>query len=208
MANNTDSPFGLKPVRYLNGSPWNGQTNMYLIPSTDGTPTFIGDPVAIAGGAGAAGTVVNGVDVEGMPTIKQAAAGSTPVGVVVGFLPFQSSYGNKLYRESSVNAIALVVDDPNVIFEVQEDSDTSTIAAAEVGENADLIGMASGSTVTGISAVELDSSSHTASSATVRILRLVPRPGNQMAAGGVTDKLYAKWEVIFNEHQYKTTTGV
>jgi hypothetical protein len=50
-----------------------------------------------------------------MPTIAVAAAGDTLRGVVVGFLPKQSDL-TVLHREASTNRIALVVDDPNVVF--------------------------------------------------------------------------------------------
>lgn len=206
MASNVNRPQGLRPVQYLDGAKYDGKVNMYLIPSTDGTATFIGDPVALAGAAAAAGTVVNGQDMEGMPTIKQAAAGSTPVGVVVGFLPNQSDL-TQLYRTASTNRIALVCDSPDVIFEVQEDGVGSTLKAADVGENADLI-LGSGSTTTGISTAMVDSSTHATTSATVRVLGLVKRPDNGMGSGGTaaTD-LYAKWLVMFNEHEYKSTSG-
>ena len=196
---NSDTPKGLKPLRYLSGAPYNGKVRMYLLPSSDGTATFIGDAVTLAGGGGAAGTVVYGYDVEGMPTIKQAAAGSTPVGVVVDFLPNPDSLAPN-YRTSSTNRIALVCDDPNVVFEVQEDSVTSTLAATDIGTNADIT-VGSGSTTTGISAMELDSTTTSTVTATLRVLGLVRRPDNAIGS-------HAKWEVIFNEHMYKGTTGV
>ena len=79
MASNTDAAFGLRPVRQLDGSPWNGMVEQYLIPSGDGTAIYVGDLVKKEGstGAGAAGTVVNGQDVEGMPTAIVANAGDT-----------------------------------------------------------------------------------------------------------------------------------
>ena len=72
---NSDAPSGLKPIRMITGAPYNGQCRMYLIPSSDGTAVFIGDAVTMNGSAGSAGTVVYGMDVEGMPTVIQAAAG-------------------------------------------------------------------------------------------------------------------------------------
>lgn len=196
---NTDRPFGLRPVSYLNGSPWNGQVNMYLVPSSDATAIYVGDPVKSGGTAGAAGVVVNGIDVEGMPTIAVAAAGNTLRGVVVGFLPKQSDL-TVLHREASTNRIALVVDDPNVVFEVQEDSGGAATAAVDVGENADILYTA-GSSTTGQSAVELDSSTHVTTSAQLRILGFVKRPDNAI---GTNAKLLVK----INEHELASTTGV
>lgn len=196
---NTDRPFGLRPVSYLNGSPWNGQVNMYLVPSSDASAIYVGDPVKSGGTAGAAGVVVNGIDVEGMPTIAVAAAGNTLRGVVVGFLPKQSDL-TVLHREASTNRIALVVDDPNVVFEVQEDSGGAATAAVDVGENADILYTA-GSSTTGQSAVELDSSTHATTSAQLRILGFVKRPDNAI---GTNAKLLVK----INEHELASTTGV
>lgn len=196
---NTDRPFGLRPVSMLSGAPWNGQVNMYLVPSSDGTAIYVGDPVKSGGTAGAAGTVVNGQDCEGMPTIAVAAAGDTLRGVVVGFLPLQTNL-ETLHRAASTARIALVVDDPNVVFEVQEDSGGAATAAVDVGENADILYTA-GSATTGQSAVELDSSSHVTSSAQLRILGFVKRPDNAIGTN-------AKLLVLINEHELKSTSGV
>ena len=73
---NSDSPFGFKPVKHLNGNPWNGKVNVYYIPSTDNTATFVGDAVKLAGSADATGKY---------PTVAQAAATNAICGVVVGF---------------------------------------------------------------------------------------------------------------------------
>ena len=45
--------FGLRPVRTMGGSTWEGQCVTCLIPSTDATNYFVGDPVVglAAGGA-------------------------------------------------------------------------------------------------------------------------------------------------------------
>lgn len=197
---NTDAAFGMRPVGHLDGSPWNGKVSMYLVPSTYASTMFVGDPCQVAGSAGAAGTVVNGIDVEGMPTITRYVAGSTCRGVIVGFLPLQSNL-EALHNPASTNRIALVCDAPDVIFEIQEDSDTSTVAAADVSENADLITYAAGNTTTGRSIAELDSTTHTAGAATLRILGLSKRPGNELGS-------FAKWLVVFAEHDFKSATGV
>jgi hypothetical protein len=121
---------------------------------------------------------------------------------VVGFLPKQSDL-SILYREASTNRIALVVDSPDVVFEVQESAstDASSIAATKVGNNFDIVYTA-GSTASGRSAVTLDSSdSSGTSTAGLRLLGLRKKPGNAMGA-------YAVWEVVINEHEFKTTTGV
>lgn len=197
---NTSRANGLRPVSYLSGAPWSGQVSMYLCPSADGTAIYVGDPVKSGGTAGAAGVVVNGIDVSGMPTIAVAAAGDTLRGVVVGFLPKQSDL-SVLHREASTNRIALVVDDPNVVFEVQEDAVGATTALIDVGENADIV-YAAGSSTTGQSGVMLDSSDHKTATAQLRILGFVKRPDNEVATAS------AKLLVLINEHELKSTTGV
>lgn len=197
---NTDAAFGLKPVQHLDGSPWNGKVNMYYIPADYGTALFVGDPVVSGGTSGAAGVVVNGIDVEGISTIAAPTAGSTLRGVVVGFLPLQNDL-TKLHNPSSTARIALVCDAPDVVYEVQEDSDTSTIQATEVGFNADMATYAAGNAVSGRSSVELDSSTAVSGAAQFRILGLVKRPNNALGS-------FAKWLVVINEHEFKTSVGV
>jgi hypothetical protein len=197
---NLDAPKGAVPVQHLDGSPWNGKVGMYLIPSTDNTAVFVGDFVSLAGSAGSAGTEVNGIDVEGIPTVAQSAAGGTTiVGAVVGFLADQDNLMRK-HRAASTNRIALVADGPDVVYEIQEDSDGAALAVTNVGQNADIV-VGSGSATTGLSAMELDSSTAVATTAQLRILGLAKRPDN--AIGN-----QAKWLVMVNEHVFKTTAGV
>ena len=89
---NTDAAFGFRPVQHLDGSPWNGKVTMYYVPSTYGTAIFVGDPVIADADAGAAGVTVNGIDVEGMPSVIVGTGTSVVTrGIVVGFLPNQAN---------------------------------------------------------------------------------------------------------------------
>ena len=196
---NSDRVIGATPVRHKNGTPYAGQHNLYLLAAGDATATFVGDFVTMAGSAGTAGLRVDSVDVEGMPTIQQAAAGDTQiVGVVVGFYPRPTALETK-HRPASTAMIAMVADDPDLIFELQEDSVGGALAATDVGNNADIV-VAAGNADTGLSGMEIDSSTKATTTANLRILRLVPRPDNIIGAN-------AKWEVLLNEHTFKTTTG-
>lgn len=199
---NTDAPFGLRPVMHLDGSPWNGKVDMYLIPAADGSAVYVGDLVKKEGtvGAGAAGLVVNGINCEGMPTaIVAGATDTTLLGVVVGFLPSFSNL-ELLHRSASTNRIALVATGPDVVYEIQEDSVGNDLTAAQVGNNFDSAYTAGNST-TGRSAVELDSSDATGTAtAQLRLLGLVNRPNNTIGSN-------ARWHVVINEHFFKSTTG-
>jgi hypothetical protein len=199
---NADTPFGLRPVRYLSGAPWNGQVSRYLIDSGDGTAVFIGDLVKLAGDAGAVGSKVDGIPVGGLPTVIQSAAADPQhVGVVVGFEVLQTNLDTK-HRLASTSRVALVVDDPNVVFEIQEVSGGTALTSAATGLNANVV-VGSGSTTTGLSGMELNNGSEAVTATLdVKILRLVPREDNAFGE-------HAKWEVLINNHAYRAgVTGV
>ena len=187
---NLDRPFGLKPLRYLNSTPWNGRFSIYYKAVGLNEAIFIGSPVKLAGSADTLGKY---------PTIQLAGAGGPIVGAVIGFgntpnLVADVTDLDLTYSPASTAAYVAVVDDPSVIFECQEDSST-TFTADSVGCNCDLT-TESGSTTTGKSTVELDCATETTTSTLeVRILRLVDRVDNALGA-------YSKWEVLINVHAY------
>ena len=193
---NSDAPSGFKPIKHLNGNPWNGKVNVYYIPATDGTATFIGDAVKSAGSATSDGLY---------PTVAQAAAGDAIRGIVIGFsdqpyVSVNTDNLNEKYRAASVARYAFVVDDPDVIFEVQEDSVGGSIAAASVGLSCDFV-VGSGSTVTGKSAMEVDSSDVGTAAGQFKLLRVSNKVGNELGN-------YCKWEVLFREHEMLAATDV
>jgi len=198
---NPDTPNGLKPVRYLDGSPYNGAHNLYLKLVGLAEAIFIGDVVHHGSSAGTAGLTVNGVDVAGMPTCDLYAVGEDMLGVVVGFYPNPAALDTK-YSPASTAAIVMVADAPNLIFEVQEDSVGANFAETDVGLNVDILAALAGDTVTGISKQELDSSvTAVTTTAGFRLMRLVPRPSNAVGAN-------ARWEVLPIEHMSNSRTGI
>lgn len=187
---NQDRPSGLKPVRHLNGAPYNGQVNRYCFLAADGTATFVGDLVKLSGSA----------HTDGTPSIAQAAAGDAAVGVLVGLEPDPTNLGLK-HRTASTLRYAYVADDPSLIFEIQEDSAGGALTVAEVGLCTNVI-VAAGNTTTGASGMELDSSdTATDTAGQLRILRLVPREDNAIGDN-------AKWEVQIAEHSLNGGTAV
>lgn len=170
---NTDAPTGLRPVRYASGAPYNGAANVYCVPASDGTALFKGDPVIIAGSA----------DANGVPTCLKATAagGARWTGVVVGFLPSPTIQTNG-HRLASTLEYVLVADDPNLIYEIQEDADGGALAAVDVGLNADFI-FATGNAYTHFSGAELDTSTKaTTATLQMRIVGFVQRPDNVIGA--------------------------
>jgi hypothetical protein len=200
---NADTPFGLRPVRYRNGSPWNGAATPYHKAAGTNEAWYIGDAVVKNGAGNAASVQRPGLGNFPIGTLSGAVlatAGDTnPItGVVVAFGANPDALG-RIYSPVLTEDIAWVVDDPNVIFEIQADG---AIPAASVGLNAVLIKTHAGSTVTGRSGTELDTTSDTPAadaSNQLLILRAVNRDDND------TTLAHAKVEVLINLHTEKST---
>ena len=195
---NTDTPKGLKPSRYQGGACYTGAANRYYMPASDATAAYLGGLVKLGGGA----------DANGVPSVTgNVSAGDVVVGVIVGFDPDNGAGADgrdsTIYRAASTERYVLVADEPNLLFEVQEDGDTTPIAAASVGLNASLTGFTSGSTITGFSAIEIDSDTvNTTATLDVSIHRLAQSPDNEIGE-------FADWLVRLNNHQYVDgATGV
>ena len=87
-------------------------------------------------------------------------------------------------------------DDPDVVYEAQN---SGYFSVTQTHHYADIT-VGTGSTVTGLSAMELDSSTLVTTAATLRVIRLAAKPNN--TAGTSTtdaDGQYAVVEVFFNE---------
>src|SRR5690606_13730279 len=99
---------------------------------------------------------------------------------------------NKNYNPASTARVAYVCTDPKVVFEVQADG---AVPAANMGLNADLVYTHAGNTTTGLSGVELDSSTDDVdASAQLLILSAVNRLDND------TTLTHCKIEVLINQH--------
>lgn len=182
---NSDNAKGLRPVRYQGGAAYTGAANRYYVPASDGTAIYLGGLVKPAGSADASGV---------MSVTGNVSTGNAVLGVVVGVEPVTAE--STIYRVASTERYVLVADDPNLVFEIQDDSDGGDLAAANVGNTADLTGFTSGSTASGASSIEIDSSTATASgdgTEDVLILGLVQSGDNEIGTN-------AKWLVRLNNH--------
>ena len=196
------APYGLRPVRMLDGSPWNGATMAMVIPSTNGTATFVGDVVNITAAASVAGVTANGLNLEGVPNVVVSADGTigqNTAGVVMGFLPDPLALQNR-HRAASTTRVALVCLADGVVFEAQEDGVGGNLAAVDANLNVPYTTTA-GSATTGQSAFALDSSAKAVTATLpLRLLGLSKRVGTAYGSG-TTD--VASWEVYFNTSQQK-----
>lgn len=199
---NVNRPSGLSPVKYLGGADWDGKANMYYIAAADTNPFYIGDLVDLNNTADAT---------RGIQGVTLATAGNPAVGVIVGIgtNPEGGPYINpdnltRVWRPTGAQAeayYALVVDDPYVIFEAQEDGVGGTIAAASSSKNANII-YAAPATGVRVSGTMIDSSTvNTTSTLNLKLMGLVRRYEGNGSLN--TYGNFAKWLCMINNHRYK-----
>jgi len=181
---NVDSAFGLRPVRTLSGAPWTGQTIECVIPSSDGTATFLGDAVKLSGTADTG-------DENGAPTVIQAAAGDVVFGVIVGFRPDYTDLTQKYRTASTRRVVQVCPATADVVFEVQADA---AFQAANVGQLFDVV-VGSGDTTTGKSAMELDVGTAGTSDGQLRAIGITRAPDLDFDASNAGVNV----EVVVNE---------
>lgn len=185
---NVNSPFGARPLFTETGG--NSPLMPFLI--TDSTAVFIGDFVD------GTGTSAYSSQFDGyLPTVQQSAATSVPLGLVVGFLPVTRD--STIYRVASTDRIALVLVDQNAEFVMQC---SGTIAVTDMMANFDIT-VGSGSTVTGLSAMEVDSSTFdTTATLPFRVVDFYHSPDNDVTLTN------ARVICRFNDSFYRGNTGL
>jgi hypothetical protein len=183
MANN-DKAFGLRPLGNLSGTGAQKQYG-YEIEDNQAGAIFQGDLV----------TIFDGYLVKFAPATHTAA-----VGVFNGCQYIDPTTGKPTFKNfypGSVNITAGkiaadVMDDPSQLFLIQVDE---SVAQTQIGLNADVIGTG-GSTTTGVSSMELDSSTIAKTAAlNLKIVGLYDVPGNAFGTNAVV-------VVKINEHLY------
>lgn len=200
---NVVAPRGFVPSRYMDGSAWNGAANMYCIPSTDGSVFSPGDAVKTAAGG----------DANGIPYVQKAAGTDTVRGVVVGVLvanPNNPSLVGTVLDLTTQNIPAtkakdyyvLVADDPNILFELQDDGLNAAITVATACNKNATFTVANPTSPQQNSASVLNSGSiATTNTLNLKLVGLAQKPNNAYGA-------YATWLVRFNLHELGTgTTG-
>lgn len=206
---NANIPRGLVPYRRTSGEPYNGSANIYYVPASYGSNIFLGDPIHIVtatadlSGIPGCGVVTqgNGTD-SGVDTYYLVGA---MVGIVSGGNPVIGiTQGDPVYHRASTAGYILVADDPDLLYEVQENGNMAgaTPVAGAVpgpGKNVDLVSGA-GSTVTGWSGWQLGSASLSTSALQMRVIRLLEQADNALGTN-------AKWLCRINLNQQTSTTG-
>lgn len=197
----TAAPYGLRPVKRVDGMPYSGATEEFLIdPAGEATNIFNGQVVIVGADGYIAISTATGADIT---TNNLGGSGVGAIGVFVGcsYINAQGQYINSQYYPSGTTGVvkAYVVTDPNVVFQGQLDGSgaqtvlgTNTFFAAVQSTN-------TGSTSTGNSTSALESTVVTTAAA-FRIVGFASTPGDSY-----TDVL-----VKFNPsaHSYMNAVGL
>ncbi len=198
-----DGPYGLRPINLIGGQVFAGSTRLLPIATNSSTAIFFGDVVRLL----ANGTV-------GKDTGTDTA---TPVGVFLGCTYTDPTFG-KTFRQfypgttNITDVQAYVVDDPDTLFRVAvcagtNSNATSFVTQAVVGSNLQLANGANntGSTLTGMSRVGVNSTEGTTSTWPIRAVDVVPETAIAGNPGSYTEVI-VKWNQGI--HQYLNPTGL
>jgi len=188
---NIDSPFGLIPIAKVGQNPNNGGLTQYDVGASQSTAIFTGDPVTYKNDG----------------TVEVADATTAFCGVFRGGFYTDPTTSKPTFTDyipaslATTDAKAFVCDDPQQSFIAQQDSDSVNLVAANLNENCNLV-FGAGSTTTGISGVEIDSSSkNTTATHQVRLISFYDTPDNDATANN------SIFVVKINNHQLMGGTG-
>ena len=185
------APYGFQPINRIGGNPYAGSTR--LVPVASGA-VYDGDLVELLSSGKCA-------------VVSDGTAAPQALGVCVG-VQYTNSSGQTVqaqYAPASgvTNVLAVVVDDPTVLFKVAVVSSGTTMATlgrTAVGQNTSVI-LNTGSATTGDSAQAISSTTATTNTLPIRIVDVVP----ETATAADT---YVEMIVKINTHTYNSTTGV
>ena len=198
---NTAAPYGLKPVKRVDGMPYAGATEQFLIdPAGEATNIFNGQVVIVGSDGYLAISTATGADIT---TNNLGGSGVGAIGVFVGceYVNAQGQVIHSQYYPSGTTGVvkAYVVTDPNVVFQAQLDGSAAQTALGNNTFFAAVQSTSTGSTQTGNSTSALDATVQTAAAA-FRIVGFASTPGDSY-----TDVL-----VKFNPsaHSYLNNVGL
>ena len=202
----TASPYGLRPINRIDGMPYAGATQTFLIdPAGEATNIFYGQVVIIGADGYLAISTATGADITAN---NLGGNGIGAIGVFVGcqYVNAQGQVINSQYYPSGTTGVvtAKVITDPSVAFQAQLDGSG---AQSVLGTNtffAAVQSTSTGSTTTGNSTSALDASVVTTAAA-FRIVGFVEIEGFSAIGDAFTDVL-----VKFNPsaHSYLNNVGL
>lgn len=202
----TASPYGLKAVNHIGGTPYAGSTRLLPIASGYATNIFNGSIVSIV----AAGTIEIVVTTGNGGAADAAAFPAGTIGVFVGCTYSDPVTGNLTFSQYwpsgtvASDAQAYIVDDPDVVFMAQADA---AVTAVDLGQNTHLAAIQAtdtGSTTTGNSTSAVTATTATTAAFAFRIVDFVDSPTS--AVGDDFTDLLVKFNA--GVHSYNNSTGI
>ena len=198
----TASPYGLKAVNHIGGTPYAGSTRLLPIASGYGTNIYNGSIVAIV----AAGTIEVVTDLGSAGDPFPAGV----IGVFVGCTYTDPNLGTVVFRQNFPTGTvaddiqAYVIDDPDVIFQAQADG---AVTQADLGQNTNFAAVQStttGDTTNGNSNTAVSSTTATTSTIAFRFVDFVDSPTSTV--GDAFTDLLIKFNGV--NHSYNNPTGI
>jgi hypothetical protein len=186
---NIDAAFGLKPLRHLNGNPWNGATEKCLVEDDYAVALYVGDIVIYTGTAGADVTTGH----HKVVNVATVGDGNAIYGVITSIEPNPADL-SKTYLPASTGGYVYVCVDPKVIFAVQDDGG-AVLDGGSIGAMAILANAAGGSTTTGLSGMELAAASTPGTNQSYQLLIMGVHAKENNAFG-----INCIWEVLISNH--------
>ena len=197
------APYGFRPINSVDGKPYAGATRQLPIASTNNTPIYYGDIVALTSG----GTIA----LSTVTTDSTTAAANYTYSVFMGcqYVNGQSQTVQAQYypgNAAATSAVAYVVDDPMAAYKVAvvyANSVVTTVNQSIVGVNM-AIDQGTGSNTTGDSGAGVLVATNAAGNAAtlpVRVVEVVP-------ATATSNTTFTEVVVKLNNPQILRATGL
>lgn len=198
------APYGLRPVNLIGGQSFVGSTRLIKIASAYAANIFFGQPVKFAAGTIQAETGTTSISATGV------------AGIFVGCSYTDPTLKYKVFKQYwptgtvTADAVAYVVDDPDIVMAVQADG---TLAQSAIGKNIALTASA-GSTSTGNATTAVSAASiATTNTLPLRVIGFVDSVDS--AVGDAYTDILVKWNAPWDNagtltggHAYLNSTGV
>src|SRR3990167_7283602 len=127
---NVDRPRGARPVRYLGGAPYNGAATPYNVDASNGTAVFVGDFMIR--------------ESDGNVAPYTGTGGGNLIGVCISTgtnSPLYADPANldRRYLPASTAGTVLIADQPDLVFECQEDDGGTALVAGASRTHSDVL---------------------------------------------------------------------
>ena len=201
----TASPYGLKAVNHIGSTPYAGSTRLLPIVSGYATNIYNGSIVQIAAASGTIAIVTTDGDAGGGAVFPAGV-----IGVFVGCTYTDPNSGNITFANNwptgtvAADALAYVIDDPDVVFMAQADA---AVTAVDLGQNCFLSAVqatGTGVLASGVSNTSIDNATAVLATHPFRIVDFVDSPTSTV--GDAFTDLLIKFNGIY--HSYNNPLGI